>query len=157
VIELVPALLKIRSILVPVDFSPPSKKALHYAAQLAGQFNSTLTLLHVVEPVAMPDFAYFPLAQEIEETVKAARARMTTLCEQEGISTQQIAKTLIRHGRAFHEITEAARTLKSDMIVIATHGFTGVKHVLMGSTAERVVRHAPCPVLTVRIHERDFA
>src|SRR5262245_154572 len=105
VIELVPALLKIRSILVPVDFSPPSKKALHYASQLAAQFNANLTLVHVVEPVAMPDFAYFPLAQEVEQTVKAARNRMSTLCEHEGISPKQIAKTLIRHGRAFHEIT----------------------------------------------------
>jgi nucleotide-binding universal stress UspA family protein len=68
-----------------------------------------------------------------------------------------VEKLLVRQGRAFHEIAEAARTLKSDLVIISTHGFTGVKHALLGSTAERVVRHAPCPVLVVRQRERQFA
>jgi universal stress protein A len=63
---------------------------------------------------------------------------------------------MTRIGRAFDEITAAAREQKADLIVISTHGYSGVKHVVLGSVAERVVRHAPCPVLVVREHERDF-
>ena len=65
-------------------------------------------------------------------------------------------RTLVRQGRSFHEIAEAARTLKADLIIISTHGYSGLKHALLGSTTERVVRHAPCPVLVVREHEREF-
>ena len=63
----------------------------------------------------------------------------------------------MRRGVAFEEIGNAARELSSDLIVINTHGYTGLKHVMVGSTAERVIRHAPCPVLVVREHEREFA
>jgi nucleotide-binding universal stress UspA family protein len=59
----------------------------------------------------------------------------------------------VRNGTAFDEIVRAAGSLRADLIIIATHGYTGLKHVLMGSTAERVVRHAPCPVLVVRSSE----
>lgn len=62
----------------------------------------------------------------------------------------------IRMGRPFSEITEVAAEMNVDVIILATHGYTGLKHVLLGSTAERVVRHAPCPVLTVRVPEHDF-
>jgi nucleotide-binding universal stress UspA family protein len=62
----------------------------------------------------------------------------------------------VRHGRAFQEIAEAARSLPADLIIIATHGYTGIKHALLGSTTERVVRHAPCPVLVVREGGREF-
>jgi nucleotide-binding universal stress UspA family protein len=156
VLELVPALLKIKSILVPLDFSDPSGKALKYAVQFAEQFTARLTLLHVVEPVATPDFAYFPLLVENDRAVRAAREQLDRLCQQERLGPRLVEKTLVRTGRAFHEICEAARTLKVDLIIIATHGYTGVKHVVLGSTAERVVRHAPCPVLAVREAERDF-
>jgi nucleotide-binding universal stress UspA family protein len=63
---------------------------------------------------------------------------------------------VVRLGHPYQEITDAARELKVDLIVISTHGYTGLKHVLLGSTAERIVRHAPCPVLTVREKEQDF-
>jgi nucleotide-binding universal stress UspA family protein len=62
----------------------------------------------------------------------------------------RIEKTIVRQGRAFHEIVTAARSLNADLIVIATHGYTGLKHVLLGSTAERVVQHAHCPVFVVK-------
>jgi nucleotide-binding universal stress UspA family protein len=65
-------------------------------------------------------------------------------------------KPIIRQGRPATEIVEAAREIEADLIVIATHGHTGLKHVLLGSVAENVVRHAPCPVLTVRTSEREF-
>ena len=66
-----------------------------------------------------------------------------------------VEQTLVRHGVPYVEVTDAARTLKMDLIVITTHGYTGLKHVFLGSTAERIVRHAPCPVLTVREKEHD--
>ena len=65
-------------------------------------------------------------------------------------------KALVRYGRSFHEIAEAARTLKVDLIILSTHGYTGLKHALLGSATERVVRHAPCPVLVVREREHEF-
>jgi universal stress protein A len=142
---------RVKSILVPVDFSPPSNRALDYATMLARQFDAKLTLLHVIEPVATPDFvAAFPLAMEDDELMAAAKERLEKLAKSAGMPRGTVEKTLVRFGRSFHEIAEAARTLKADLIVISTHGYTGLKHVLLGSTTERVVRHAPCPVLVVR-------
>jgi nucleotide-binding universal stress UspA family protein len=87
--------------------------------------------------------------------IQAAEERLAKL--REGFQPAGIeitAKT--RLGRPYVEITEAAQELKVDLLILATHGHTGLKHVLLGSTAERVVRHAPCPVLTVRDPEHDF-
>jgi nucleotide-binding universal stress UspA family protein len=150
VIELVPSLLKMRDVLVPTDFSAESRKALQYAARFAEQCGAKITLVHVVEPVATPDFAYFPLTMENDKVTKLARGKLDLLCKQEAIPPRVVAKTLVRFGKAYLEIARAARGLKSDLIIIATHGYTGVKHALLGSVTERVVRHAPCPVLVVR-------
>jgi len=152
-----PTLLKIKSILVPVDFSPSSEKALAYAVPLARQFGAKLTLLHVVEPVATPDFAKsFPLAIENDRLMAECKQHLERIAANLGIEPKLVEKILACHGRAFDEIASAARTLKADLIVISTHGYTGLKHVLLGSTTERVVRHAPCPVLVVRAREHDF-
>lgn len=148
--------LGLKSILVPIDFSPGSKKALKYALPFAEQFGAQIILLHVVEPVATPDFAYFPLMMENDKVMAVARRQLDLLCKQEAIEPRVIAKTLARHGKPFQEIADAARTLEADLIIIATHGYTGLKHAFLGSTAERVVRHAPCPVLVVREREREF-
>lgn len=156
-IDLVPAVLKVSSILVPLDFSDASTKALDYAVSFAAQFGAKLTLLFVVEPVATPDFAAFPLAMENDRVAAGARKKLQSLCDARGISRGMVDRLLVRQGRAFHEIAEAARTLKADLVILSTHGFTGVKHALLGSTTERVVRHAPCPVLVVRQRERQFA
>ncbi len=155
--RLVPALLNIQSILVPIDFSPASEKALAYAVPLARQFGAKLTLLHVVEPVATPDFANsFPLAVENDKVMAKCREHLEGVSRSLEIEPKLIEKTLVRLGRSFHEITEAARTLKVDLIIISTHGYSGLKRALLGSTTERVVRHAPCPVLVVREREREF-
>jgi universal stress protein A len=153
----VPALLEIKSILVPTDFSAPSKKALDYAVPFAERFGAKLTLLHVVDPLATPDFANsFPLMMENDKVIAACKAQLQSLVKQTAIDPKLVEKTLVRQGRSFHEIADAARTLKADLIIISTHGYTGLKHALLGSTAERVVRHAPCPVLVVREREREF-
>ena len=146
-----PELRGIKSILVPIDFSAPSKNALAYAVPFAEQFGAKLTLLNVVEPVATPDFAKsFPLAMENDQVMAECKRELERVVKQSGVSPRLVEKTLVRFGRSFHEIADAARTLKVDLIVIATHGYTGLKHALLGSTTERVVRHAPCPVLVVR-------
>jgi nucleotide-binding universal stress UspA family protein len=139
-----------RSILVPIDFSAASRHALKYAVPLARQAGAKLILLYIVEPIATPDFAYFPLVMENDKIVAAGYAQLKKVCAQEKIDPASIEKLLVRDGVAHHEITQAARTLKADLIVIATRGNTGLKQVVMGSTAERVVRHAGCPVLVVR-------
>ena len=156
IIELIPALLKIRTILVPIDFSKTSKKALVYAVRMAEQFGSKIILLNVVEPVATPDFAYHPLMLEPEKARRAARTQLDKVCRDALLPAKMVERVLVRYGTPFAEITDAARTLKADIIILTTHGYTGLKHVFMGSTAERVVRHAPCPVLTVREKEHEF-
>ena len=156
IIDLVPALLQIKSILVPIDFSATSEKALRYAVRMGEQFGSKITLLNVVQPVATPDFAYHPLMLETDRAKDAAKARLDTLCRKLIVPARLLERTVVRYGTPFAEITAAAKSLKVDLIILTTHGYTGLKHVFMGSTAERVVRHAPCPVLTVREKEHEF-
>ena len=142
---------RIKSILVPIDFSASSKKALDYAVTFARQFKAKLTLLHVVEPIATPDFAAsFPLAMEDDKLMAATMKELEAVVKAARIPRGAVEKILVRFGRSFHEIAGAARTRKVDLIIISTHGYTGLKHALLGSTTERVVRHAPCPVLVVR-------
>jgi nucleotide-binding universal stress UspA family protein len=139
-----------QTILVPLDFSDASRNALRYAHSLAKQFKGKLLLFYALEPVATPDFAYHPLMMEPAEAAANARKQLETLCRKEGVDASSVAEIIVREGVAYGQITETAKKLKADLIVIATHGNTGLKHVLLGSTAERVVRHAPCPVLVVR-------
>jgi universal stress protein A len=136
-------------ILVPTDFSDPSKKALRYAARFAGQFGSRITLIHVVEPVMSPDFTHFPLALDEEKVLENARQRLVSLARSH-LDERCLDAVVVRSGNPFHEIAEAARELKVDLVIMATHGYTGVKRALLGSTAERVMRYAQSPVMIVR-------
>ncbi|HXJ76891.1 MAG TPA: universal stress protein, partial [Candidatus Dormibacteraeota bacterium] len=102
-------------------------------------------------PVATPDFAAsFPLALEDESLMAAAKRQLEQTVKAARVPRGMVEKVLVRFGRSFHEIADAARTRKADLIIISTHGYTGLKHALLGSTTERVVRHAHCPVLVVR-------
>ena len=142
-------------ILVPVDFSEHSQKALRYALAFAKQFDAEVTLVHVVEQMAYPgDWMYPPLAVTdfAMEKREQVLARLRALDAGSGVKTKHV----VRLGRAWQEVIEIARETKADMIILATHGYTGIKHVLLGSVAEKIVRHAPCPVLSVRPDERDF-
>jgi universal stress protein A len=156
VIEMVPAKLRLASILVPLDFSKESEKALRYAVTFAEQFGARLILLNVVEPLPFADLGAIPLVMENEAVMAACQAKLEGVVARHRLPESLIEKRLVRPGQAFREIVEAARTLKADLIIISTHGYTGFQHVLLGSTAERVVRHAPCPVLVVRTHEKEF-
>lgn len=143
--------LHIKSILVPIDFSELSQNALVYAATIAKMLGAKLTLLHVVEPMTMPDFPYSsPFLMEEGQVLTNAKQRLTWYVKTQGIDAGLVAKNLVTRGRSSREITDCARTLKSDLIIISTHGYSGIKHVLLGSTAEHVVRHAPCAVLVLR-------
>jgi nucleotide-binding universal stress UspA family protein len=148
---------QIKSILAPIDFSDASVKALTYATSLAAQYGAKVTLLYVVEPLGVPDFVRaFPLMMENDEVVATCKSKLVKLARKSGVPAKLIENVVVRQGRPYHEITEAARTLKVDMIVISTHGYSGVAHALLGSVTERVVRDAPCPVLVVRENEHEF-
>jgi universal stress protein A len=150
-------LISIKKILVPVDFSSLSKKAFKYALRLAQQFKAELTVLHVLEPTVPATFEGLQVPPPFpEEDSSGAAKSLSTLVGSARTAGVPKAKSFCRRGLASHEIVDAAKDLDVDLIVIATHGYTGWKHFCIGSTAERVVRAAPCPVLVVREKEHEF-
>ena len=148
----------LKKILVPQDFSEYSLHALKYAVTFAEIFKSELIVLHIVEPIVYPaDFSFGQVsipAME-EEIRKHSEEQLTDLVAEE-IPSGIKAIPIIRIGKPFIEIVEVAKTENTDLIVISSHGRTGMDHVLFGSTADKVVRKAPCPVLTIRPHEHEF-
>jgi nucleotide-binding universal stress UspA family protein len=153
-----PARIGLKKVLVPVDFSEPSRKAVHYAKAFAEQFGARLELLHVVEPLAYPpDFAVVPLLPpDVEETrMRELRRQLDEMAKGVGAGVHVEAKVI--SGRPWQGVVEEAKATEADLIVVSTHGYTGFKHALLGSVAEKIVRHAPCPVLVVRDEEHDFA
>ena len=146
---------KLKKILVPVDFSDCAKKALQYAIPFARQFDAELTLLHVVQP-------YLPVPEMTTVDVDLIQREMCAAGEKElaalrqTIASEVSSKTALQVGSPHLEIIAAAKDLGIDLIILSTHGRIGLAHVFLGSTAERVVRHAACPVLVVREHEHEF-
>ena len=152
-------MIAMKSILHPTDFSEPSKHALNYAIAFAKEFKTKLCVLHVIEEVATA--MYFDMLQapplmqlmaDIEDKAKKALADLVP----EDVKTEIEVELLIRKGVPFLEIIRCAEQIKADLIVCGTHGRTGLKHALFGSVAEKVVRKAPCPVLSVRHPEHKF-
>ena len=156
-VELVPQILHPKKILVPVDFSETSKQAFHYALRFAEQFGCKIVLLHVVEPETV--IAGAPTAIDVfaqpEEDTTAAEVELEALTASAGLRPSSVTSK-VRTGHAPNEINKMAKDLDIDLIVIATHGYTSWRHLCIGSTAERVVRTAPCPVLVVREKEHEF-
>lgn len=149
--------LRLKKILVPIDFSPAAKNALKYAVRFAEELGGELTLLYVLEPDSMTGQMAIPEATDfVEADIVAAGKNLRSLIA--SVRTGKIERPhwKVRAGTASHEIVEAAKELDVDLIIIATHGYTGWKHFCIGSTAERVVRAAPCPVLVVREKEHEF-
>jgi universal stress protein A len=146
----------LKKILVPIDFSECSEKALLYARGFAKQFGARIVLLHVVElSYSYADMAVFDYASLEKDLRQAAEVRLKNLAkgvEKDGTAVA-VEIRLVRPARA---VAEIAKELGTDLIVISTHGYTGLKHALLGSTAETIVRHAPCPVLVVRPQEHEF-
>jgi nucleotide-binding universal stress UspA family protein len=142
----------LKRILVPVDFSPHSMNAVRFARDWAARFRAAVCLLHVIEPVnTTAPFGVQTMVLPIRQPDfhRELRTELANLARKEFSRSANVAIQL-REGVPYDVIVSTARKLKSDIIIIATHGRTGLMRVLMGSTAERVVRHAPCPVLTVR-------
>ena len=143
--------MKIKRILCPTDFSAIAEKAVEYAVFLASSHNAELQLLHVVDHLHGFD-NYLILSMtphEISERMeKHANEDLSEVVNQikETVKTEKA----VRHGKASVQIIKMAREMKADLIVMGSHGRTGLSHVIIGSVAEAVVRHAYCPVLVVR-------
>jgi universal stress protein A len=151
--------LQLKHILVPVDFSACSHKAFHYAIHFARQFNAELMLLHVMESTPIPPSpVVLDVLENPERTAEHQEEMARHLSEWRREAVPGLAvKAVTRTGTAaHHEIVQAASECNIDLIVIGNQGRTGLARMMVGSTAERVVRRAPCPVLVVRQREHDF-
>ncbi len=149
---------EIKRILFPTDFSEMTEQVLSYVLSLADKYGAKVDLLHVVHELAdmsgfyVPHISYDVIEKEMEA---AAKENMEKFCE-EHLKGRVDYEIHTRRGVPFNEIIKAARELGVDLIVMGTHGKTGLDHVLFGSTAEKVVRKSPVPVLTVRTRTGEF-
>ena len=142
----------IKKIVVPVDFSEPSERAAHYAAALARRLGASLHLIHALEPSPVTrgpvESSESLSAERLDDTYWAARTRLGALSGKLALEGQISME--VRPGFPSEVITAAATDLGADLVVMSTHGRSGLSHLLMGSVAERVIRSAACPVLVVR-------
>jgi nucleotide-binding universal stress UspA family protein len=149
---------RFKKILVPVDFSACSMQGLDYAKALAKGFGASLVLLHSVHLqyyVSSDEYARYDMPLLMQQVEKASREQMNELVQKtdwDGIGV----KSSLQIGHAGDQICSQAKQLGADLIVTSTHGTTGLKHIMMGSTAEYVVRHAPSPVFVVPSHARSM-
>ena len=151
-------MITLKNILVATDFGGPSAVALGYGRDLARSYQAKLHVLHVVEDIAMryaPEVG-FALPQLQEDLDKVARRELDRLITDDDRRTLSVVPVIETGINVTTTITNYAKANAIDLIVMGTHGRGAVQHFLMGSVAERVVRTAPCPVLTVRQHEREF-
>jgi universal stress protein A len=142
------AKLGLKCILVPVDLSEWSTHATGYAADLAEQFGGELIVLHVAEPPSYRgDLAAAGVVPELPADERdALQRKLEHLVSRSGVPT----RVFIRVGRPWVEICKVARDERCDLVVMCKHGTTGIMHALLGSVADKVVRHAPCAVLAVK-------
>ncbi len=148
---------ELKHLLVPVDFSPCSRKALQYALAFARQFRARLTLLHVIPTNYFVGSEFGPVDFPLPEAeLREAGERELAAMAIRDVGKAAAVATVVRQGPPVQEIVRFARETNADLILLSTHGRTGLKHVLMGSVAENVVRYAPCPVLVVREFEHEF-
>lgn len=149
-------MIQLKRVLLPTDFSELSSEAIKYACALAEQFDAELHMLHVYENVVIHEYGmgidWDKLAKEARNAAEAHMKKLLDPAWSEG-------RTIIRataEGPPFLQIIRYARQHEIDLIVMATHGRSGVSHMLIGSVAEKVVRKAPCPVLTVHPKGHQF-
>ncbi len=150
----------IRKILFATDFSENSKFALTYALSFAKQYDAMLYILHVIQQPSYPLGMYaeisFDAMDKFNKNIsEAVDKEMRSLREKDlqGFTKFEI---LVVQGTPFLEILRTAQAKEVDLLVVGTQGRTGLDHVLFGSTAEKVVRRAPCPVLSVRLPGKEF-
>jgi universal stress protein A len=141
------------NILIAIDFSENSAYAFDCALMLARQFNAKLTVMHVInEPIDLRGF-YVPHIsfEQLEKEIEAGAADMMEKFCRERMGDYGNYVTSIVTGIPYEEIIRTAREIDASLIVVGTHGRTGLDHIIFGSTAERVVRSSPCPVLSIRL------
>ena len=153
-------MIAIKNILVATDFGDASETALRYGRALAAQFSARLHLLHVTENLhlaASNGYGYTSLPYRMQQEIELAARKQTEalLTEEDRRGLNAIAMTMTDNSPAA-AIAEYAKAHDIDLVLVGTHGRGGLSHLLMGSVAERVVRTAPCPVLTVRDAQHDF-
>lgn len=150
-------MVNIKNILCPIDYSVYSEMALKYAVEFAEKYQAKLYLVHVLDirvyDINDPDLYNVTIIDE--ETIDKLRERLLK-CVNEDTKSKISVEAIIIQGVPFAEIIRTAKECKIDLIVLGTHGRTGLSHAIMGSVAEKVVRKAPCPVLTIRHPEHDF-
>ena len=151
--------MQIRLILLPTDFSDCGNYALSYAASLARTFGASIICVHVIEPM-VPTVGYsgmtepLPTADITDQLEDSAERELPKLAEREEVAGLKVEEMIV-HGEAASEIVRVAKERNVDLIVVSSHGRTGLGRILFGSTAEAVVRHASCPVLVVKPSQAD--
>src|SRR5262245_8705221 len=152
-------MIDIKRILLPTDFSKYSRSALTYGGALAEKFGAELYILHVVQNIGLliPDMVNVtpPVLPSLEQMGAAVREALAKLIKEAGLEKFKV-EVVVREGSAFYEIVQFAKDQNVDLIVMGTHGHSGLAHMLLGSVTEKVVRKAPCPVLTVRHPDHEF-
>lgn len=150
--------MEIKNILFPTDFSKGARAAMDYAISLARDYDARLMLLYVIQDISIAEW-YTPSSISatdlVEDMEKGAYKEMDRWAAEAEAEVKNVEKIVVR-GVPFVEIIKTAKEKNADLIVIGTHGRTGIDHMLFGSTAEKVVRKSPCPVLTVRIAGKEF-
>lgn len=150
--------MKIKTILFPTDFSNGARAAMDHAISLAKDYQARLILLYVIQDISIAEW-YIPSALSVTDLVedmqKSAGKEMDKWAAEASSKVKNVEKMVVR-GVPFVEIIRTAKDQNADLIVIGTHGRTGIDHMLFGSTAEKVVRKAGCPVLTVRVAGKEF-
>jgi len=150
--------IKIKRVLVPTDFSDTARRALTYGISFAQEFGAELLLVHVVENLTVgyaSDLFPVPMAEVFEEIsgyAKSELAKLAAEAREKGISVREV----VAQGKPSAEIVRIAAEEQTDIIVLGTHGKGMLDKALFGSTTERVIRKAPCPVLSCRLHEHEF-
>ncbi len=155
-------MIAIKTVLLPTDGSECSGKASGYALSFAKQYGARVVAIHVIDQrwEEQARLALAEVGQDMAQRIREGRNEegqrilrdVTDAAERSGVSVESV----IVSGIPFEEIVRLAKELPADLIIMGTHGRTGVSHLLLGSVAERVVRSAPCPVLSVRQEEQDF-
>ncbi|MFM8470640.1 MAG: universal stress protein, partial [Limisphaerales bacterium] len=153
--DLQSVLLPLRRILVATDFSAESRKALQYGVALAREFDATLHLLHVVPTVLPADVSHLTTVLQ-EGAMRESAMRDLARMRAEEIPPDLPVVARVLTGNPFLELNKEALRACVGLIVASTHGYTGLRYLLLGSTAQHVVQHACVPVLVVREHEPEF-
>ena len=153
-------MIKIEKILFPTDFSEHSRHAFNYAISFAKEYGAILFVVHVIEDVQYLANAYMfdvPMMPSFADMEQNRLKEMQEFIDREVDDPNIKIEKVVRHGRPFIEIIQLAKEENADLIVTATHGRGGLEHVLFGSVAEKVVRKAPCPVLSIRKPGHEFS